>query len=608
MFKSSDKASNLLVLPEVKQGNNTTQFSGFFRVRQMFFRRSEVHHCYVDALPPTGPAVLAHVTTVIREIPTTTRSVHALLHTGSSYKTFDHVNCTRKVETLTLKRVPQILLQHAAFTRCCTPVPRFLAQAKHVVEEVYTESWNGVAELMASIDGIMEGKRRSLLAQTTTMGSSCYSLSSSTSSDVSRVTITYERMKAAAPKNNTKPNTTSVPEVPPTAVTIREHLKSPIKEQRERLIALTSAFKEAERRGGAVTLKAGIMSVESSIRSLDDLLALPRPSADRPQEKEVLEARVTYQLISQLSILYVVLELANEHYHVHPYRLRLKMVETRSARHLFKGEAEDITVEEILGMPVDLLMGRTAREGSESVQPELSATEKRERSRRYSKVYYEKNAQVVRDKRRVQMAEKRWAAISTQSRTDKLTAWSRAKTRKGKKKKNKHKKIPAEQKGEEVISKAVLEEEDEMAPPTRKSGLTAAEREVSETLALMRSTRYQGDGGNLTPTREEQPYFGFDEDEEEEVGVRSISKVAADHDSPMSDGSPFPLSPIQTPAPRLAAAQRPVHGLAQRSSMRCATPPGSPSPTPPSSPEPMHSFYHHLDRFKARRHPGRRVD
>ncbi|KAJ7113284.1 hypothetical protein C8R43DRAFT_961653 [Mycena crocata] len=496
--------------------------------------------------------------------------------------------------------VVQFFLPHTAFTHCRTPAGRFLTGAKEDVEERYTELWSAsdvpgkmedslqnvflrfiysVAKLMASIDGIIEGKRRSLLTQTTTMGSSCYSLSSSTSSDVSRVTITYERMKAAAPKNNTKPNAATVPEVPSTAVTIREHLKSPIKAQRDRLIALASALKQAEQRGGEATLKAGIMSVESSIHSLDGLLALPPPSADAPEEKEVLEARITYQLISQLSILYVVLELANEHYHVHP-------VEFRSARHLFKGEAEDMTVDEILTMPVDLLCAQAER--NREADDQCGSLDRDWPSGEFASYHDALNGQNCKTRLRVGPAgaqrnrEKGAQSPVLENILRKEMAEKRAKMRKGKKK-NKHKK------GEEVIAKAVVENEDQVAPPTLNTGLTAAEREVSETLAL------------ITPTTEETLSLGFDEDEEE-VGVRVLEA------SPKWWPITIRQCRTETPVPRLAATPRPVDGLAQRSSVRCETPPGSRTPTPPSSPEPLHSFYHHLDMYKARRRPGRRVD
>ncbi|KAJ7731405.1 hypothetical protein B0H16DRAFT_1696726 [Mycena metata] len=217
----------------------------------------------------------------------------------------------------------------------------------------------------------------------------------------------------------------------------------------------------------------------------------------------------------------------------------------------------------------------------DSGSPKKTASEKK---RLAAAAYYAKNADAIRERRRVQMAEKRAAIKAKRRRSDKPRA-KKSKT-------NPH----SEQAGGHTVDT-----------------LSAAEREASETLASMRHSRpFQPEHREVdmapvtTPThaRTLSPcydYFGAayresgnlssDEESDYEVGVRSISEVARHQDR-----ESFAYH-----------SSRELEFGGERSRrLRFETPEQSRSPSPaPGGPQQrMPSFYEKLDQHMRRDHNG----
>ncbi|KAJ7822658.1 hypothetical protein B0H14DRAFT_2598440 [Mycena olivaceomarginata] len=269
------------------------------------------------------------------------------------------------------------------------------------------------------------------------------------------------------------------------------------------------------------------------------------------------------------------------------------------------------------------------KESAPEVQPDVQSSEitATQKKRHAAAIHYRKNADIIREKRRIQMAEKRAAVKAKRRKSDK----PRVKPAK----KSSTPPTLTEELGpsdsEQVTKETTVSTTDtDGKQDTSSNALAEAEREASETLASM----WQTGGSVVRPEREAPSHqsprqvfwspeirdlfadmeFGYeilpgdlksyDEgasgEDEYEVGARTISEVAGhqvEADCPIS--SPYRISATRHLPP-------PVSRLSTRVPLQFATPSPSESGESTSSPEllpPMRSVLDYLDDYMWR---GRR--
>ncbi|KAJ7775252.1 hypothetical protein B0H14DRAFT_2631860 [Mycena olivaceomarginata] len=157
----------------------------------------------------------------------------------------------------------------------------------------------------------------------------------------------------------------------------------------------------------------------------------------------------------------------------------------------------------------------------------LTATTKAEKKRIAAAGYYERNADRIREKRRIQMAEKRAEKKAKRRKADK------SKPRKNLKRAN----VETEPPVDDACSPSALQHVER--------DLQNTEREVSETLAGMRLTRLKTGDSPLENWAHMSPQS--DEDDEQRMRIRTISEVAGHQLSEI--GSNRDLTPPACNAP-----------------------------------------------------------